>query len=196
MSGTALNGTLFLISCFFDFYIMVLFIRALLSWSGADYHHPLTLFVVKLTSFAVKPLKKFIPDFRNIETATIVLILLVVMLKYLVLTLLSYGMPNIGGLLILAIGDTLRLLLETLSIALILQAVLSWLQPNSPVYQILTKFTLPPYASIAALYHRLAGVDITPFIAIIVLQLLVIIILIPLSAEWACYCYRILRYCK
>jgi len=183
MAGNGLDAILFLISCVFDFYIMVLFVRLILAWGNADYHHPLTQFVVKLTNFIIKPMKKYIPDFRGIETATIILILLVVLLKYLVLTLLTYGMPNLGGLLILTIGDTLRLLLETLSIALILLAILSWMQPQSPVYLILNKLTAPITRPLQRLIPLIAGVDITPLVAIVILQLLVILIANPIIAK-------------
>lgn len=182
MTGTSLNALLFLISTAFDFYIIVLFIRLLLAFVSADYHHPVTQFVVNLSNFIVKPLKKFIPDFKHLETATLVLILIVTFLKYLILTLLGYGMPNIGGLIILAIGDALRLLLETLSLALILQAILSWIQPGSPVHQILTKFTSPILNPLQRVIPLVSGIDITPLIAIVVLQLLIIIIANPIIA--------------
>lgn len=182
MAGTGLNAILFLISCIFDFYIMVLFVRLVLSFAHADYYHPLTQFVVKLSSPVIKPLKKFIPDFRKLETATLVMIILVIMLKYLILSLMSYGFPNIFGLFVLAIGDGIRLLLITLSIALILQAILSWVQPGSPAYLVLNKFTSLITNPLHKFIPPIAGIDITPLIAIVILQLLVIIIADPLIA--------------
>jgi YggT family protein len=182
MAGTGLNAILFLISCIFDFYIMILFVRLVLSWVHADYNHPLTQFVVKLSSPIIKPIKKFIPDYRKLETATLVLIILVTMLKYLLLSLMSYGFPNIFGLFIAAIGDCIRLLLVTLSIALILQAILSWVMPNSPAYYTLSKLTSPITDPLHKFIPPLAGIDITPLIAIIILQLLVILIADPLVA--------------
>jgi YggT family protein len=182
MSGTSLNAVLFLFSCIFDFYILILFVRFLLATVNADYHHPLTQFVVKLTSFIIVPMKKIIPDFRGYESATIVLILLVVLLKWLMLILLSYGIPNLLGLIILAIGDSIKLLLETLSLALIFQAILSWIQPGSPVYQVLSKATSPITRPMQRVIPLVSGIDITPLIAIVVLQLLVIIFASPLIA--------------
>src|SRR5262245_37411131 len=117
MSGTSLNAILFLISTLFDLYTFVLIIRLIFAWLGAEYNHPVTQFVVRFTSFIVKPLKKFLPDIRGVETSTIVLIIIVEALKYFVITVLSFGLPNFAGLLILAIGDSIRLILEMLSLA-------------------------------------------------------------------------------
>lgn len=182
MSGTSLNAILFLISSLFDFYIVVLFMRLVLAWVGADYYHPMTQFVVKLTSFLVKPLKKVLPDIRGLETSTLVLIILVEIIKYFLITLFSFGMPNLLGLVILAIGDALRLMIETLSLALVLQVILSWVQPGSPLYLVLAKFTSPLMRPIQKVIPPVAGIDISPVPAIIILQLLIIILVDPIKA--------------
>lgn len=182
MSGTSLNAILFLISSLFDFYIVVLFMRLVLAWVGADYYHPMTQFVVKLTGFLVKPLKKVLPDIRGLETSTLVLIILVEIIKYFLITLFSFGMPNLLGLVILAIGDALRLMIETLSLALVLQVILSWVQPGSPLYLVLAKFTSPMMRPIQKVIPPVAGIDISPVPAIIILQLLIIILVDPIKA--------------
>lgn len=182
MSGTSLNAALFLISTLFDFYIIILIMRLVLAWVGADYNHPITQFVVRFTSFIVKPVKKFLPDMRGVELSTLVLIILIEALKYFVLTIMSFGLPNIIGLLILAIGDSLRLMLETLSLALILQVIISWVHPGSPIYYVLYKFTSPIVRPIQRFVPPIAGVDISPLPAIIILQLLIIILIIPMKS--------------
>jgi YggT family protein len=128
-------------------------------------------------------MKKFLPDIRGFETASLVLILIVEIIKYFVLTVLSFGMPNIFGLLILAFADAIRLFLETLSLALIVLMILSWVQPNSPVYQILNKFTSFITRPMHKVIPLIAGVDIVPMIAIIILQLIIIAIINPIIAS-------------
>lgn len=181
MSGNTLNGILFLISCAFDFYIIVLFMRLILAWVNADYNHPITQFVVKMTTFLVKPLKRFLPDLRGFETSTLVLIILVETLKYFVITILSFGLPNVLGLIILAFGDSLRLMLETLSFALLFQVILNWLQPGSSIYQVLSKFTSPVVRPFQKVIPPIAGIDISPIPAIILLQLLIIVLVNPIK---------------
>lgn len=181
MSGNSLNAMLFLISTVFDFYTVVLIMRLVLAWVGADYHHPITQFVVKLTNPIIKPLKRFIPDLRGFEIATILVIILVEACKYFVITMLSFGLPNVLGLFILALGDAIRLILQTLTLALILQVIMSWVQPNSPVYDVLHKFTSPIIRPLQRVIPPVAGIDIAPLPAIIILQLLVIILVNPMK---------------
>lgn len=183
MSGNALNGILFLISCVFDFYIMVLFMRLVLAWVGADYNHPVTQFIVKLTSFLVVPLKKYLPDIRGFETATLLLVIIVEVIKYFVLLSMSYGMPNILGLFIIAIADACRLLLATLSLALLIQVILSFVQTTSPVYPILCKFTSPLTRPLQRIIPLIGGIDIAPVIVIVILQLLIITVINPFVAK-------------
>lgn len=181
MSGTSLNAILFLISCIFDFYILILIMRLVLAWVGADYHNPVTQFVVKMTSFFIKPMKKILPDIRGIETSTLVAIILVEVCKFFFITVLSFGLPNIFGLFILAIGDFLQLLIWALSIALILQVILSWVQPGSHVHQTLDKFTSPLMRPFQRVLPPVAGIDISPIPALIILQLLIIVLVNPMK---------------
>ncbi len=183
MSGSSLNAVLFLIGLLFNFYIVILIVRLILAWVGAEYTHPVTQFVVRTTSAIVVPMKKFLPDIRGFETATLVLIFVVEMIKFFIITSLSFGLPNIIGLIILSLADTLRLILEILSLALVLQMILSVVQPSSSIYQILNKFTAPVIKPLQKFIPPVAGVDISPIPAIIIMQLIIILALDPMKAR-------------
>lgn len=182
MSGTTLDAILFLISTIFDLYIFVLIIRLILAWAGADYTHPITKFVVQLTSWAVKPLKRFLPDVKGIETSTIAVILIVELIKFLIISMLSFGFPNLIGLFILAFADAIKRVLELLFFAILLQAILSWVQPTAPINRVLDVFTSPIMTPLRRYVPTVGGVDISPIPALILLQLLIIIIVNPLLA--------------
>lgn len=181
MSGTTLNAVLFLIGKAFELYVLILIIRLVLAWSEADNYHPITRFVVNATNFFINPLKKILPDFHGVEISTLFAILLVEFIKYFILTMLSFGMPNLFGILILAFSDAMRLMLEALSIALLLQVALSWLQPGSSIHQVLTKFTSPLMQPIQRVVPPIGGIDISPIPAFILLQLLVIVVVNPIA---------------
>jgi YggT family protein len=180
MSGTSLNAILFLISAVFDLYIFVLIIRLILAWSGAEYSHPITQLVVQLTSFIIKPMKKILPDIRGFETSTLVLILVVEIIKYFVITALSFGVPNILGLLLLAIGDSIKLVLELMFYAIFLQFIVGLIQPSSPIYQVLSKLTSPALRPFQRIIPTVGGFDLSPIPALIILQLLIIIVVNPI----------------
>ncbi len=180
MSGTSLNAALFIISSFFDLYILVLIIRLILVWVGTDYSNPVTQFVVKLTSFLVNPLRKFLPNILGIELATVVLILLVEIVKFFLILILSFGFPNLIGLVILAIADSMKLILEMLFFAVLLQAIFSWIQPGAPINQVLLKLTSPILRPLQRIIPPFKGIDLSPIPALIILQLIILIVLNPL----------------
>src|SRR5579883_585709 len=109
MSDTLRATLLFLIQTVFDLYLFLLIIRLVLAWVNADYYHPVTQFIIKCTSFIVKPMRKYIPNVKDLETATVVLIIILELIKFFLISLLSFGLPNLLGLLILAIGDSIKL---------------------------------------------------------------------------------------
>lgn len=184
MSGTGLNAILFLINALFDFYLFILIIRFFLALAGAEYTHPITQFVVKFTSFIIKPLRKMIPNYRGIEVATIVLILLLEIIKFFILTVMSFGLPNLLGLILLAIGDTAKLILEAISFVFLLRLIMYWLQPASPMNQALDQFAAPfmhPLQRVAL--GRTSYLWIAWILAFVILQLLIIAFINPLLAQ-------------
>ena len=112
MSGTTLNAFLFLLTSVFDIYLFVLIIRLVLAFSGGHYEHPITQLIVKLTSFIIDPLRRFLPDVKGIETSTIVVILLVEFIKFFLISCITFGFPNLLGVIILSFADAFKLLLQ------------------------------------------------------------------------------------
>jgi YggT family protein len=182
MSDTIRAALLFLVNTVFDLYLFILIIRIILAWVGADYFNPITQLVVKLTQFPIKPLRRYVPNFRGLESATAIWILVIEIIKFLLISLLSFGVPNIVGLVILAIGDTLKLLIETFFYAILLQAILSWIQPTSPINRVLYQFTSPIMRPLQRIIPTIGGFDISPIPALIILQFLIIILVNPLMA--------------
>lgn len=181
MSGIH-EGLIFLVSTLFDLYLFILVVRVLLALAGANYYDPITQFVVRCTDFAVKPLRRIIPNFRGIEVATIVLIFALELVKYVLITSLNGSSLAIPGLAIIAAADTLKMFLQTYFYAIILQAILSWVQPGSPVNMLLYRITAPILRPIQRLVPNVGGIDISPIPAMILLQLTIIMVVNPLMA--------------
>jgi YggT family protein len=180
MPDTVQNAFVFLINTFFTLYLYILMIRVLLVWAGANYFDPITQFVVKLTDFIIKPLRRFMPNVNRIETITILLILTIELIKFFFISMIMSIIPHIIGLFILSIADMLRILMDTLFYAILLQVILSWLQPYSPVNRILYQLTFPIMRPIQKFIPPIAGIDISPLFAIIALQFLNYILVQPL----------------
>lgn len=182
MSETLRATLLFLVSTLFNFYLFILVIRLILAWVESDYYHPITQFVVKSTRFIIKPFKKLIPDHRGVELATVVLILIIEVIKFLLISFLSFGYPNILGLIIISIVDVIKLVIETFFYAILFRAIMSWIQPGSTISFDLQRFTSPILHPIQRVMPPVAGFDLSPIPALIILQLLIITLIKPLLA--------------
>lgn len=182
MSETLRSALVSLIQYTFDVYLFVLAIRLILAWVGAEYTHRFTQVIVKLTSFLVKPMRKIIPDFRKLETATVVLILIIECIKFSMIAGLSFGFPNPVGLIIIAFGDGIQLILQTFTYAILFQAIMSWIQPGTSFNSLLYQFTSPIMRPLSRIIPLVGGIDITPIPAILLLQLLSIVLAKPLVA--------------
>lgn len=181
MSGTLNNAGIFLINTLFDLYLFILAIRLILVWIRADYYNPLSQFVIKLSSPVITPLRRLIPNVANIELSTLLFLILLEMAKFTIIGTMTSGFPNITGVILLAIADSLKVLINIFFYAILLQVILSWVQPNaSPVGQILTQVTSPIMRPLHRWIPPIAGFDITPIPALIGLQLLIIILVTPL----------------
>ncbi len=172
-----MNATYFLINTLFELYLMVVLLRLWLQLARADFYNPFSQFVVKATHPIVGPLRRILPPMGTLDTATLVLALLVAMLKLTVLALLSSGVISIPGLLI---GSVLILLKEVFSLmfwVLILRAILSWVsQGNNPIEMVMQQLTEPFLAPIRRILPPLGGLDLSVLVAIIALQFIQILL--------------------
>jgi len=167
-----MNPFVFLIDILFHLYTVVLMLRLILQWAKADFYNPVSQFIVKITNPLVKPLRKIVPGFFGIDFATLVLILALTTVKILIVYSLSGY--NLGGslLIITVLLDTVDLILNIFLFAIIIQAILSWVNPDpyNPVVALLNSLTWPILKHIRKLIPPISGFDISPIFAIIAIM--------------------------
>jgi YggT family protein len=175
------NAGVFLINSLFDLYIFVLVIRLILVKMRADYFNPLSQFIVKITQPVITPLRRIFPNVAHIELASLVLIFLLEIIKFYLIGLIMTGLPHITGVLILAIADILKTLLNTFFYAILMQIILSWVQPGySPMGRVLSLITSPIMRPIQRIIPPIGGMDISPIPALLGIQCLIILLVTPL----------------
>lgn len=171
------NALVFLIKSLFDLYLLVLVVRLILAYAQANYFNPVTRLIVKLTQNIVQPIRRIIPNYKRIEFSTVAVILVLELIKIVLLCLLTVGLPHILLLLEFALVDAVRLLLQTFFYAILIQAILSWLQPSeTSMTQVLQQITAPVLRPLQRIIPPLGGFDITPIPALLLLQLLLILL--------------------
>ena len=173
----------FLIQLGFGCYILAVLLRFLLQWARADFYNPLVQVLVKLTNPPLLPLRRYIPGYRGLDMAAVVLMLLLQLVE-LLLVIWLFGQPvTLSGLLVSALAELLGLLLTVLLWAVIIQAILSWFNPDvrQPAVRLLYQLTEPVLRPARRLLPPVSGLDLSPLLVIIVLQLGRILLLAPLQ---------------
>jgi YggT family protein len=177
------NAGIYLINTLFDLYIFVWLVRLVLVAMRVHYVNPVSQIVIRLTQPIAIRLRRVLPNFRQIELASVVMVLALELLKYALLGILVVGMPNLVGLLIVAMADALIAIVHLFFYAIILQAIMSWFNPGySPFGQILDSLTAPIMRPFHRLIPPMGGLDISPIFALMALQLVIIVFLSPLFA--------------
>ena len=59
----------FVVQTLFELYILCYLLRLVLQITRADFHNPLSPFIVRVTSPIVSPLRRFVPAVRGLDTA-------------------------------------------------------------------------------------------------------------------------------
>jgi len=178
------NAGAFLIQTLFGLYILVVMLRFLLQWVRADFYNPLSQFLVKITNPPLLPLRRIIPGFGGLDSAAIVLM---VLLKYAELLLLSllpgHSLPNLLGLGILTLVELLSLTLNVFLFGIFIQAILSWIgnTGHNPVASLLYQLTAPILRPFRNLIPPVSGMDLSPMAAIVALYLAMLLIIAPLQ---------------
>ncbi len=177
----------FVLDALFHLFILAALLRFWMQAFRASARNPIAQFTMALTDFAVKPLRRVIPGMFNLDWASLVVALLFEFLLQLLLLLLLLGAtPNaevLPVLLFLAFVKLIRLSIYIFIGAIIVQAVLSWVNPHHPVapfFHALTRPFLRPFQKAVPL---IGGVDITPVLVLIGLQLILMIPVTWLETE-------------
>jgi YggT family protein len=134
--------------------------------------NPLGLFVMAVTDWAVKPLRKFVPSNKGVDWSSLVaalLIALVLAAAYMVIN--SAGrIPNLGVIVILALLWLVKWALYTAIGLLIMMAVLSWVNPNAPMAPAVNQWVQPLLAPFRKIIPSVGGFDLSPLVVILLIQ--------------------------
>lgn len=182
MNGYLANPLEFLITTLFQLYITVIMVRFLLQWVRADFYNPVSQFVVKISNPLLKPLRRIIPGWGGLDVAAIVLMVaLQVVSLLLVLLLRGHGVPLIT-MIFWSIAELVSLAFNVYIFAIIVQAILSWVNPGhyNPVSSILYSLTEPLLRPARRLLPPISGIDLSPLLVLLALQVLKMLVLPPL----------------
>jgi len=178
MNSYFTNPLEFLISTLFSLYILAVMLRFLLGMVRADFYNPISQFLVKITNPLLIPLRKIIPGTGKIDVAAIILMLVLQLIMLAIIAALRGVTPPLLALLVTAIGELVILAINVFLFAIIVQVIISWINPGSynPVNGLLNSLTAPVMRPIQRLMPPMSGIDLSPLFALIGLQVLKMLI--------------------
>ncbi len=178
------NPLVFLIQTLFGLYILVVMLRFLLQVVRADFYNPISQFLVKATTPLLRPLRRVIPGMGGIDFASIVLMWGLKTLELALLLMVAGAGAAFFGPLLWAIPQLVNLLINVFLFAILIQVILSWINPGAyhPAANLLYSLTNPVLAPARRLMPPMSGLDLSPMLVMIGLVLLKMLLVPPLEA--------------
>lgn len=168
----------FLLDMLLQPFAALLLLRFHMQWLRAPLRNPIGEFVMVLTDFMVLRVRRFIPSIWGFDSATLLLALLVEML-YQTALLWLLNAPSQGfllpGLLLLSVVKLFKISLYLLMAAVFVQAILSWVNPHSPISPLLNAITWRFLQPLRRIVPVLGSVDLSALLLFIICQLIVIV---------------------
>ncbi len=171
----------FLLETIFFLLIGASLLRAWMNWMRVNMRAQPGSFVMALTDWLVKPLRRVLPaqvlksriDWASVMAAilfALIYALLFGLLLGAVNTLPDSAPAGIISLVVFALKMLIRVALQAMMLLLIGFVILSWVQPGSPAYALLGRLTEPLLAPLRRVIPPLGGVDLSALVLILVLQ--------------------------
>jgi YggT family protein len=151
-------------------------LRMYMQYQRIGFGNPIGRFVFAITDWLVLPLRKVLPAIGKIDTASVVATYLVELAQFAILWLLAGRGDGLEMLPVLAIFGVARLVVSGLTGLVIVYAILSWVQADSPIADILDRLCAPLLRPWRKIVPLVGGIDLSPLVFLVVLQVIAIVL--------------------
>ena len=162
----------FLVETVSGFFVLLLLARFHFQWLRVPFRNPAGEFVLATTSWMVVPARRFVPGLAGLDLASLLLAWLVQALGLWAQAAIVGAEPSAFTISAVAVVDLLRYSLYILVFAVIVQAILSWVNPYTPLAPVFDTLTRPFLRPLRKIVPLLGNVDLTPLILLVILQVL------------------------
>ena len=149
--------------------------RLYMQWMRASFSNPLGQFVLALSSWIVLPLRRVLPSMAHWDVPSLVAALLIELAQFGLLWLVS-GMG--GGWVgastvvpVLALFGLVRLAISGITGLLMVYAIMSWVQAQSPMLGTLERLCQPLLRPMRRVVPLVGGIDLSPVVVLVLLQI-------------------------
>ena len=183
------NAIIFLVKTIFSLLTLAFLLRFYFQLTLVSFSHPLSQTIVQVTNFAVKPIRKIIPSAFGMDLSTLLLAVLTqFLMTFITLWLQDFPlwiagdhiwliMLGLAGLGVISMSGSIFM------VAVLLQAVLSWVNPHTPIAPILHQITSPILNRLRRMVQPIGMLDLSALVFIITAQLILSTLIIPLEIK-------------
>ena len=175
------NALIFIAQVVFGLLALTLLLRFYLQWVRAPYRNPLADFVNALTDFMVRPARRVLPGLWGIDLPTLLLAWLMQLLEWLIVLQVrgfrfgaEVGLALVGIAAVAAVAVA-QMLVYIVLFSTLLQALLSWINPGSPIAPLLDAMTRPFLRMFRRRIPPIGNVDLSPLFLMVACQLLLML---------------------
>ncbi len=127
--------------------------------------------IFQITDWLIHPIRRLIPGFGGYDWASLIAVLLVALLST-ALELLLLRQASFSAITLLALFHVAQWILYGFIALLVLEAIFSWVNPHAPFAPFIRVLNNPILSPLRRLIPPLGGIDFSPLVALIVLQVL------------------------
>ena len=167
----------YLVEAVFGFFVVLLLARFHFQWLRAPFRNPIGEFVLATTSWLVLPARRVVPGLAGLDLPTLLLAWLLQGLSLLAQAAILDSALGVAAVAAIAAVDLLRYSLYILVFALIVQFVMSWVNPYAPLAPVFDSVVRPFLRPIRRFVPPIANIDLSPAVLFIIVQ----VVLIPVG---------------
>ena len=169
----------FLLDTLFFVLIGSALLRAWMNRLRINMHAQPGVFVMAVSDWLVKPLRRALPksvaqsrvDWASLLAALLLSLLYAVLWAALVGALLNLTAAMLPALLLTGLKMLLRVALQLAFAVVLVYALISWLQPGSPMYGLLGRLAEPLLAPLRRFIPVVGGIDLSALVLLLLLQI-------------------------
>lgn len=171
-----MQALFFILDAVVDFFSMIFLLRFYMQWQQVSLNNPFGQFVMQITNWAVLPLRRFVPSRFGLDFASLIPVLpMQAVIKYMIITsteaALVFGSNKVAGMIFWqTLVGTMEAFINLLILIAFLFAILSWINPSSPLMGLAQRLSQPVLTPIQRVLPPVANVDLSPLVAIVLLQ--------------------------
>jgi len=183
--GAIRQALLLLIETLFDLYIGIVLLRFIFQCFRLDFYNPFSQALVKATNPILVPLRRYIPGYGGLDLSSVILLLLLKVTELLLIYFIKLAtIPNIVGIVLLSISALLAQTINIFFFSILIVVLFSWINPHGlqgPLGSLISQLIQPIMRPARKLIPPMGGIDVSPIIAMLILQLSNILLITPLQ---------------